>query len=311
MAKNIIPWSIFKMHIDMKKMAFQELDLTTSYHLLAIDGNYTIETYIHRDGDMPAEVIEYEADYQSLANGQNIIRSADGLPTSAINRFPFGYTVFPVGQADDIVNGTFGGGNAIYLDKDTLTINYQMLNCWYAIGGIATWGADTQIRDTFTATLIAPATVGTNGSGFDYTKAPTGAGFNVYVPVAAGTGDWDLDLTPTFASKQLLNVTLVPVAGNTGFFDIHKPTNVVTINANQMGGYNLYDADIPLFMFARHLWGRPGGGVKRYAEDGLVAKLMYPNWFIKFDLSIYDAGNRTTEDVSFAMEVITGAKMNV
>jgi hypothetical protein len=306
-----ISWTEFRDRINSKNYPFQEFDVNGSYQLVTTDGLLQYETFIHTDGDMASEKTEYEADYQPFANQSFVPRTSEGLPTSSINRIPFGYTIYPTGVSDDPVAGTYGSGVDLLLDKDNKTADCCFLNNWYAIGAEAGWSGDTVPRDYVTATLIAGATTGTNGSGFDFTKVATGLGFNLYVPTAPGAGDWDLDLDAKHTGKEFLNVTPVPVAGNTGFFDYDKLTKRVKVNTGGTGGYNLYDVNLPLFSLGRKLWGVNGGGEKSFIVEGVIGKLLYANWFIRFELTIWDESNRTGNEPYVGMNVVTGAKANI
>ena len=291
---------------------FREVDLTTSYNLITSDASVQYQTIIHKDGDMDTEKAEYELKYQKHANTLFQPRSADGLPTQSLNRIPFGYTIYETGISDDVVAGTYGGGTPLLLDKDNLTVDFRMANNWFVIGADATWCSKTLIRDYIDAVLMAPATVGTNGAGFDYTKVATGLGFNVFVPTPPGAGDWDIDhTTQLHTGKEFLSVTPVPVAGNTGFFDYDKSSCHLVINSEQKGGYNLYDVDLPLFQFGRNLWGMDGGGIKIFKENEVVGKLIYSNWLIRFSLHIHDLGSRTGVEPCAVIDMTTAVKKNL
>lgn len=308
-----LKWDVFKTYIDAGS-PFKEIKMgTQTYRLLLVDGEFKAECFIHRDGDMPTQLTDYETNYQSLRDVLIDPRTSDGLPTHAVNRIPFGYSVYPTGVSDDRSTGTFGGGSDLIIDKDNKSVDFCLINNWYAIGGMAEWDDKSQIRDYIEASLVVPATNGTNGSGYDFTKTDVG-GFNMYIPTAAGAGDWDLDLTnPAFSGKELLQVNLVPSAGNTGFFDYNKLTNQISVNASQQGGYNLFDVELTLFKFGRKLWAPHAGGGREFKEPDVVGKLLYANWCIRFNLNIYDEANRVTGGTTptVAMNMITAAKQNI
>lgn len=307
-----LKWDKFKSLLDSKGICAQYVDDGKMYNMQLIDGQFHVFCRIGKTDPVNDEQLDFETNYKPDANKPIDIRTDDGLQTQSVNRIPFGYTIFPTGVSDDHVAGTFGDGDELFMDKDNLTADFQMINHWYAIGGDSSWGSGVSNRDKISATLYAMATMGTNGAGFDFIKAPTGLGFNLFVYVGTGNGDWDLDLTsPLHAGKEMLKVTPVPVAGNTGFFDFDKKTNTLKPNATQTGGYNLYDIELPLFSFARYLWGHAGGGTRPFKEPDVVGKLLYANWFIRFQLTIHDAANRTNDDVSVGLNMITGVKKNI
>jgi len=241
--------------------------------------------------------------------GEVPVETADKRPIVAINRIPAGYTVYPTGVADDISNGTFGGGTTLHMNKtDGKSVDFQMLEHYYAIGGRAMW-EDAGNRDNIEAKLWAPKTVGTNSTG-DFTKvevAPS-SGLYIFVPTAPGAGDWSLDLTEKLTNTNILKCTPVPSPGNQGFFDYNSDTNVLTVNTQQKGGYNLCDWDVNLFAFCRSCWGRKDNGETALESTDVVGKLLYNSWKIKFTLSIHDESNR---DPKVSIVMVTAAQKNI
>lgn len=231
--------------------------------------------------------------------------TADNRRIVAINRIPAGHTVYPTGQADAYQANGHRSGDILTFDANNKVKCFKMLSHWYGIGGRVIWeGAD--LADDMHAFLKAPATVGTNSTG-DYTKAATGLGFNLFVPTAPGAGDWTLDLAEKYTGCDVLKCVPVPVAGNTGFFDYDSDTNVLTVNASQEGGYNLYDATIPLFCFAHKIFGRKQDGAESSLEiPDVVGKLLFNTWCVEFTLN-----TAKTSGINVGIQMITAVKGNV
>lgn len=226
----------------------------------------------------------------------------------ADNRIPPGYSLSVRGEADDIANGAYGDGLELHFDSSNKDKTVQLLNHYYIIGARAIW-ENCSLDNYFKARLYAPATVGTNATG-DFTKAATGLGFNMFVPLQTpDSGDWDLDLTEKLTNTNILKNALVPVAGNTGFFDYDSDTNVITPNYTMEGGYNLYDVDINLHSFGRKVWGRAGSGSQSGLDvSGLVGKKMFNFWKLQFKFDI-KSGLLSTEKAAIIM--ILGEQGNI
>lgn len=218
------------------------------------------------------------------------ITTPDGRHISSINKIPAGYTVSPTGTADDISNGSYGGGVALKTDgtdANSKIVDFQVLDHYYALGGRAYWeGAD--MDDCVHATLMAPASSGLTEQAGDYDKVEVvpSSGLHVIVPnPTPGNGQWDMDLSATLnANVSILAATPVPQAGNTGWFDYDSDTNVLSVNSSQEGGYNLYDFDVSLFKFAQDVWGQKGDGTALFESSDVLGKLLYNSWVIRFQL---------------------------
>jgi len=303
-------WEDFKPIVDERGVDLQWVDLGSVYNIQLIDGVFVLRCRVSKTDPKEPDQIDFEDNYKDDANSSIVPRNGK-IPTSAINRIPFGYTVYPTGRSDDIATGAFGTGDALILDMNNKVKYFSSINNWYAIGGEASWDEHTSNKDYIDAYLTVPATVGVNGAGYDFTKVATGLGFNVYVPTPPGAGDWDLDIgTTLYAGKELLHVNPVPVPGNTGFFDYNKKTNLMVVNATQTGGYNLYDVELPIFSFGRGMWGVANGGLRVFKETDVVGKLLYANWRVKFELVIYDEVNRTDKP-SVTIDMTTAVKANL
>ena len=155
------------------------------------------------------------------------------------------------GKCDDIVNGTRWGGNSFCIEStvaEDKTVEIQFLEWVYLVGGEGFYKGAV-IGDYADMTMTAPATAGTNNPGAGaYNKVDVG-GFNIFVPAPGVDGDWDLDLEETLnANVGFSKVVPVPSADGTGWFDWSED-ETVTFNATQTGGFNLFDAAIPLTHF--------------------------------------------------------------
>lgn len=79
-----VSWDSFKQVLDNKGLSPQEIPMSGSLRLLAVDGGFKIETFIHTDGDMVDEYAEYQANYQSGANKTLDQKDADGSELSRV-----------------------------------------------------------------------------------------------------------------------------------------------------------------------------------------------------------------------------------
>ena len=304
-----VQWADLKTFVDKRNLSIQYLEDSEIYYLKTGDSWFQLECNLIKL-DQTSEVAEFEADYKSLCNRSIDPLTDDGRMISAINRVPAGYSIFLSGGSDHIANGTFGDGTSLCLDGSNKIVEYQLINNYYAIGGTASW-MNSDVRDYLKATLKSKATIGASGSGYDFTKESVGTGVNLYKPVAVGTGDWKLDIdTVQHMGKELLKVNPVPVPGNTGHFDYNKMSNKLVVNANQMGGYNLYDFDVDLFAFGNKMWGVDGGGIVDFVQSDVVGKLVYANWIIEFELVIHDESNRNPKPVA-CVNLITATMKNI
>ena len=233
------------------------------------------------------------------------LTTGDGRIIQAGNRIPAGFTVYPTGVGDALQASGYRLGNVLKFDANNKTKRLQFLNHWYGIGGRIIWnGAD--LSDSMSAFLRAPATGGINQAG-DFNKYNLGGSFNMFVPTTPTEGAWDLNLSEVHTGTTVLKCVPVPVAGNTGFFDYDSDTNILTVNYEQKGGYNLYDFEATLFCFAANIFGLNGDGKESSLEvPDLVGKLLYNTWVIDFVLS-----TDKTDTIECGVIMISAMKGNV
>lgn len=286
-----VSWAELKSITDSKKLPLQFIDQTKYYEVFALDGTVIYSTEIGKAPTAPngSDQEDFEDNYKASANKKLAPQAKeDKRPLVATNRIPEGYTLYFTGTADDISNGVAGAGDDLLLDGSSLAggsnkATFQLLNHYYLVGAKCFASGVTIGTHYITARLYAPATTGLTQTTGDYNKSSLGGGMNMIVPVSAGTGSWDLDLTATLPNTQILRAVPVPVAGNTGWFDYDKTNNVITRNMSQTGGYNLYDFDVDLHYFVRKGW-LTSGEIQISAED-TVAKQQFNFWKIEFELN--------------------------
>lgn len=288
-----------------RKIAVQWIDYTERYWLAVIDGSLVLETNLDKVVDA-VDIADFEAIFKPPGNNALMQVTEDRRIVGVTNRIPAGHTIYLTGKADGITSTPgYRNGDSLIFDANNKVKRFQLMGHWYGIGSRLIWeGAD--LEDYMSASLIAPATVGTNTTG-DFNKVALGGGANVYVPAAPGTGAWTLDLTEKHTSTQVLKCTPVPKAGNTGFFDYNSSTNVLTVNYTQTGGYNLYDFSATLLKFASHCWGRKQDGCESALEiQGIIAKLLFNSWVIDFTLT-----TAKTSGIKVGLIMTTAVKGNV
>lgn len=245
----------------------------------------------------------------SNVNIEGVTPTLSKLPT-VNNRIPDGYSIYGVGESDDIVNGSYGEGDPLQFNNTTNEREFQLLKHYYAIGARAVW-KNCDIDNYFNATLLAPATTAfTNATGdYDKVEIIPSSGLHLFKPVDVGTGSWNGDLTSTLTNTPILKGTPVPVAGNTGWFDYDPSSNILTANSSQTGGYNLYDFDVNLHAFGRKIWGTNlNGGITGIDIPDLVGKLIFNTWKVKLTLGL-EGGLLSTNKA--AITVYVGIQGNI
>lgn len=180
----------------------------------------------------------------------------DGRKYVAPNLFPLGVLTNFCGASDDVAAGTIGTELLAFTSdavEDAVT-EFQFVQWSYLAGGHLAYSGFV-LGDNISLTVYSPATVGTENVGAgDYNKVDVGGGAHIFVPVAVGTGNWDLDLTELEnANVAFTKVRPVPAPGGTGYFDWDPDTEAVTVNAAGTGGYHLFDVDVPLNEFVTKL----------------------------------------------------------
>lgn len=264
------------------------------------DGDLTVN-----DGSIDlslSEGIDHLKNYQ-----QKTVTTEDNRLMIAENRIPAGYTLYIAGESDDISAGTHGGGDKLIFNSSTTQVDFRQLDHFYVIGARCIWeGCD--LTNYFDAKMVAPATTGATETTGDFNKYNLGGSLNMFIPTAAGTGSWDMDITATYTNTEILKCTPVPVSGNNGYFDYNSDTNVLSVNSGGTGGYNLYDFDADLHVFARKAWGKKGDGNESSLDiTGLVGKLLFKNWLIRFNF-YKDGGSLSSEKAG--IQLILGAMGN-
>lgn len=219
------------------------------------------------------------------------------------SRLPSGYSTCPMGRGDDIAAASYGTGAPLLLSVASPTKRFQLLNHWYGTGGRVTWEY-SNLDSSVGAILKAPATQGLTAGAGDYNVV---GGVKI-VPVATGTGTHSLDIEAKLTGTQILKCTPVPSPGNLGYFDYDSSTNALTRREDMLGGYDLYLAEIPMFRFVSHCFGRKVDGAESVFESAdVVGKLLYNSWVIDFTLTP-EAGN---PDVRCGVVIHTATKKNI
>lgn len=208
--------------------------------------------------------------------------TSDGKPIFLPQLFPGDVIPLFLGCADDPITGIRFGGTrfavATSLAEDVV-VEWQFIEWVYLAGGNV-WATGQDVNDWISYEMSAPATVGTSNPGAGgFNKVTVAAGVNLYVP--AVNGNWDLNLTEKLnANVGFTKVVPVPsedVEGNgTGFFDWSADTEVVTLNIEQKGHFNLFDVEIKL---AKHVQKVPLlGGHVDFTVPATKPKRILAHW---------------------------------
>jgi hypothetical protein len=217
--------------------------------------------------------------------------SENMLIMGAVNRFPAGYTSYICGRSDNVATARKTEGSPLTVTKANVQgnshkVSFKSLDNFYMIGGRVIWEGST-LDDYIDVKLVAQASSGAVDEAGDFNKVEVvpSSGLYIYVPTTAGQGNVNINLAAKYTNTNILKMTPVPVAGNTGYFDYDSKENTLTVNATQTGGYNLYSFDITLFNFATQIWGRKGDGLESvFGESNIVGKLLYNTWRLDFEL---------------------------
>ena len=225
------------------------------------------------------------AAHTGYAHTTDILLAEDGKQYVSPDLFPTGYFLVYSGSGDDITNGVKWAGprfKSSTSEAGTDTVEWQYMEHTLLAGG-SVYRMDGGIDDYIDMEINAPATAGSSNPGAGaYDKYAVGGGINIFVPNATNEGDWDINLTETLnANVAFTKAVPVPASGgNTGWFDYNEDTNVLTFNALHKGGYNLFDAVIPL---SHHVSKAPllGEGKACTAIAAVKPVLALPHWTFK------------------------------
>lgn len=196
------------------------------------------------------------------------------------------------GSGDDITNGIRCGGSHLQLVSTTQGENvfeWQYIE-WIAIGGGRVKHYSATFGDCFNYEINAPATVGvSNPGGGWFDKYNLGGEYNMFVPNATQTGDWDLNLEETLNENVLITkVNPVIAADKDGFFDWNQDSYEVSVNSSGEGGYYLFDFEVALtrIINAHHIKG--DGGCDFIVPASYSAKTLLPHYIHKVILNKTD-----------------------
>lgn len=300
-----VPWSTFKEVVNNWKIKNSIRYLPKeqdAYPLIWVNiENQSFEVINLKVTD---DVTDFENNFKPESNKSGIgtlVRHAtttsDERNISAVNRIPPGYTIYPSGRADNIEAGTYGNGTKLKLTDAQKTVEFQLLEHFYAVGGRVIWGSQSSIDDEVSAFLYAPATQGlTDQAGGDYIVANS----VVIVPVPAGQGNKSLDLTAKLPNTNILKCTPIPAIGATGQFDYDSDTNILTRREDGKGNSHLLLIDKNLFKFCNCAWGKDGGGESWYESADVIGKLLYNAWKIKFQFDANTANSKANVMLTLA-----------
>ena len=227
----------------------------------------------------------------------------DGRRLITSSALPKGMSPFYPGVGDDVANAVRWAdtSNRWVVESDvaeTKNVNFQFIDCVWISGGTVTC-LGGRIGDHIDFKVVAPATVGSSNPGSGYfDKYALGGGANIYIP-AAGDGDWDIDLEETLnANVSFLKAVPVPAPDGDGWFDFSASAHLLTVNAGQKGGYNLFDFEVTLLEYF------PGfnllGDTHYKISPSASAKMLPPQYLYK--AAVVHGGTNHLE-VAFNLEI--------
>lgn len=219
-----------------------------------------------------------------------------------INRIPEGHTLFYTGEADDITNGTSGGGDTLSFDINNKVKSFQLMDNWFAIGGRGLVSS-AMLGDYITAELVAPASTHCTETSGDFLKVEIGStGVYVFVPTTPGGGSWDCDLTAKLnANVSIHKATPIPNPTKTGLYSYDPNTDVISACASATCEYDLLDTDVVMFTMARKMW-LPISGSVELKTDGIPAKRILKHWQLRFSYTTTSAAFKSYLTLETAVE---------
>lgn len=227
----------------------------------------------------------------------NPVQEAGDRPIFSPARLPKGVDPYMTGAADKITDPVARGGGSAFrfhwsvapVTADDKQESFFFLDrVRVAAGGIMWTGATmgSSDGDALDMWLDAPASViAANGGGIgNANKVSVGVG-NIIVP-AAGDGDWDIDLSPSLHTESPVPV---PNLSQTGFWDWDEPDEglgTFTPNLAQTGGYDLYDFEVPLVVWARSI--PIVGSGNQYIDPNSIDRPIAPQW--EWNIKVHNHG---------------------
>ena len=210
------------------------------------------------------------------------------------NVIPAGYYFYGTGAFDDTATAKRGEGSQIALltggtPGDEHELVGRFFDHVYVLGGqVVPYASDYQ--DWVSLLLRAPASAPedrTTTHDGNANKVSVGP-FNVIVPAPGNDGDWDVDGATMEAGEINLGLCPIPAGdpdegGTSGWWDWDPAASPsITPNLTQTGGYNLFDAALPL---ARQANRYPAGGAGDVTPTAAVkGKKILPHWEWVFTL---------------------------
>jgi hypothetical protein len=206
-------------------------------------------------------------------------RAEDGFEWIALNNLPKGCYKHLVGIGDNISSGVRGGGSAFNISESTSgdhDVTWQFLQVAYLLGGMCD-AYDQADGDTISFGVYAPSTAGSSNPGAgDFDKSLVAASKYRFQPVAAGTGDWDLNISETLnANVAFTKAVPYPNPYGTGYFNFNPTTGVMTTAPNGDGAYDIYDHDKELSSFVYKI---PVTDFMDLRDDGVVSTPVLPHY---------------------------------
>ena len=241
------------------------------------------------------------ADYNSSFPGAVVVESVDEARTLLIGDNPQVVTPSPAPEgwltwfagADDDPSPPAGQvgrgeGNQVLItctQDETLTQDLNFNEPIEFHDGEVTWEpADWDFLDTFSFSVIMPATTPTSNAGSgncNRVEVAPSTGMHILIP-AAGNGSHDVDLATAIP---------VPSRGKTGYYDVDRKTGVVTVSTTPgRADFDLYDFQNEIYFLKRIGMGNPLGV---FAIDVYKTDWVSERWTPRFKVERATTGSGT------------------
>ena len=212
------------------------------------------------------------------------------------NIIPPGYLLYVTGAFDDINGASRGDGTQMILqltEAGDASVEGRFLEHVYVLGGeVGHIGGGH--GDWASLYLYGPASAPedkTSTHDGNANKAPTGFGFNIIVPAPGDNGDWNVDGATLEAGEINQDLVPLPSDSGTGYWNwdptVSPSITPVANPAAPDGGYNLYDAALPIARQANRV---PLVCAGDCCPSTIKGKKILPHWVVKLSLHRAAAG---------------------
>jgi hypothetical protein len=321
-------WAGLKELLARKSMALQcDLSDPSIYQLFAFDTAHIVyQCLIYRTdlglagfdvSQNAADLVDFEDNWRASVNASIEPRTSDGKTIVLPNLFPGNVVLYLPGVSDNIATGKLGDAEDLGCETCEFEIlgggvdqtkNIQFIEPVYMAGGYIEWEGGSKgswLKYEAVAPSSMPAvTVADPPDTGNYNLSDASGALPaaiLIVPAAPGTGTYNVDLTAKFnANVRFTKVVPVPVQDDenpNGFFDWNDDTEIVSLNAGQVGHFNLFVVDITLGRFLPGMRLRRASSERQFYFSSIKPKKILAHWLHR--VKLHNASPLSTLGLSF------------